>query len=149
MDERIVVGVDGSESSRGALRWAARQAKLTGASLEVVIAWEVPPVYHWSSSSPSGLRVGAESILQEAVTDVLGDDPDVNVIPAVVEGHPVPVLLNAANGASLLVLGSRGHSTFSGILLGSVSGHCVIHATCPVTVVREGVQQDGGDPILR
>jgi len=92
MDERIVVGVDGSESSRRALRWAARQAKFTGASLEVVIAWEVPPDYRFDASSPHDLRLGAESILQSAVADVLGDDPDVDVKPSVVEGHPVPVL---------------------------------------------------------
>jgi len=148
MDERIVVGVDGSESSRHALRWAARQAKFTGASLEVVIAWEVPPDYRFDASSPHDLRLGAESILQSAVADVLGDDPDVDVKPSVVEGHPVPVLLNAAKGASLLVVGSRGHSAFTGILLGSVSNHCVTHATCPVTVVRDDDQQEGGDPSL-
>jgi nucleotide-binding universal stress UspA family protein len=148
MDEKIVVGVDGSESSRRALQWAARQAKVTGASLEVVIAWEVPPTYRWNVSSPRDLRVGAESILEAAVADVVGEEPDVDVKPAVVEGHPVPVLLNAAQGASLLVVGSRGHGTYAGILLGSVSIHCVTLATCPVTVVRDGGQQDGGDPRL-
>ncbi len=149
MEKRIVVGVDGSESSRRALRWAARQAKFTGASLEVVIAWEVPTSYRWNASSPHDLRVHAESILQSAVADVLGDDPDVDVKPSVVEGQPVPVLLSAAKGASLLVVGSRGHGAFTGILLGSVSNHCVTHATCPVTVVRDDGQQEGGDPSLR
>ena len=137
MNEKIVVGVDGSESSRSAVRWAARQAKVTDASLEVVIAWEVPPDYGFDVSSPHDLKVGAESILQETVADVLGDDPDVDVKPSVVEGHPVPVLLNAAKGASLLVVGSRGHGAFTGILLGSMSNHCVTHPTCPVTVVRD------------
>jgi nucleotide-binding universal stress UspA family protein len=61
------------------------------------------------SRHPTTPKVGAESILQETVADVLGDDPDVDVKPSVVEGHPVPVLLNAAKGASLLVVGSRGH----------------------------------------
>ena len=98
---------------------------------------------------PTDLRVHAETILQSAVADVLGDDPDVDVKPSVVEGHPVPVLLNAAKGASLLVVGSRGHGVFTGILLGSVSTHCVTHATCPVTVVRDDSQQEGGDPSLR
>jgi nucleotide-binding universal stress UspA family protein len=140
MGERIVVGVDGSEPSRHALRWAARQATFTGASLESVIAWEVSPNYGRDVSSPADLRLGAESILQLAVDDVLGDDPDVDVKLAVVEGHPVPVLLNAAKGASLLVVGSRGHGAYTGILLGSVSIHCVTHAICPVTVVRGGVR---------
>ncbi len=148
MDQRIVVGVDGSESSRRALRWAARQAEFTGASLEVVIVWEVPPDYRFDVSSPHDLQVGAESILQSAVADVLGDDPDVDVKPSVVEGNPVPVLLNAAKGTSLLVVGNRGHGTFTGILLGSVSKHCVNHATCPVTVVRDDGEQEGGHPSL-
>ncbi len=137
MDERIVVGVDGSMSSRHALRWAAHQAKLTGASLEVVMAWEVPPDYRFDVTSPHDLRLGAETILEEAAADVLGADPGVDVRTSVVEGHPVPVLLNAAKGASHLVVGSRGHGAFAGILLGSVSNHCVTHATCPVTVVRD------------
>src|SRR3974390_1211199 len=143
MNERIVVGVDGSESSRRALRWAARQAEFTGASLEVVIAWEVPPVYRWSSSSPRDLREGAEAILQEEVTAVLGDDLSIDVKASVVEGHPVPVLLSATKEASPLVLGNRGHSKYAGILLGSVSSHCVTQATCPVTVVRDGDPQRG------
>ena len=98
MDERIVVGVDGSESSRRALGWATRQAKLTGALLDVVMAWEVPPAYRFDVSSPHDLRLGAETILQEVVADVVGDAPGVDVRPSVVEGHPVPVLLNAAQG---------------------------------------------------
>lgn len=137
MTKRIVVGVDGSESSRQALDWAARQATFTGATLEAVIAWEVPPDYRFDLSSPHDLGLGAESILQTAVADILGADPAVPVRPTVVEGHPVPVLLHAAEGALLLVVGSRGHSAFTGILLGSVSIHCVTHATCPVTVVRD------------
>ena len=149
MDERIVVGVDGSASSRRALGWATRQAKLTGALLDVVMAWEVPPTYRFDASSPHDLRLGAETILQEVVADVVGDAPGVDVRPSVVEGHPVPVLLNAAQGSSLLVVGSRGHGAFTGMLLGSVSHHCVTHATCPVTVVRDDRQQESDDPSQR
>jgi nucleotide-binding universal stress UspA family protein len=100
----------------------------------------VPPDYGFDVSSPDDLKAGAEFILQSAVVDVLGGDPDVEVKPSVVEGHPVPALLNAAKEASLLVVGSRGHGAFTGILLGSVSQHCVTHATCPVTVVRDESQ---------
>lgn len=101
-----------------------RQAKFTGALPEVVIAWEVPPVYRFDVSSPHDLRLDAESILQSAVADVLGDDPDVGVELTVVEGHPVPGAADAAKGASHLVVGCRGHGTCTGILLGSVSTHC-------------------------
>jgi hypothetical protein len=69
MDDGMVVGVDGSESSRRALGWAASQAKFTDASLEVVIAWEVPPDYRFDVSSPHDLRLGAESILQRSMSD--------------------------------------------------------------------------------
>ena len=72
MDERIVVGVDGTESSRRALGWAARLAKLTGSSLDVVIAWEVPANYRFDVSSPHDIQLGAETILQKVVADVLG-----------------------------------------------------------------------------
>lgn len=143
--ERIVVGVDGSPSSCQALRWAARQAKLTGASLEVVTSWELPTSYGWMPPYPSDFDPAGEAKrnLQATVAEVLGDDPGVDIEHTVAEGHPAPVLLAAAKGASMLVVGSRGHGGFTGMLLGSVSDHCVSHAPCPVTVVRD-VGDDGG-----
>jgi nucleotide-binding universal stress UspA family protein len=62
--------------------------------------------------------------------------PDITIRPVVVEGHPAPVLVEAAKGADLLVVGSRGHGEFSGMLLGSVSQHCTHHVSCPITIVR-------------
>jgi nucleotide-binding universal stress UspA family protein len=144
--EKIVVGVDGSESSRQALRWAARHAKLSGASLEVVTCWETPPNYRWDVSAHFDPGGDAEHSLQATVAEVLGEDPGITIKLTVVEGHPVPVLLDAAQGAPLLVVGSRGHGAFTGMLLGSVSHHCVGHAPCPVTVVRDVDDHDGGDP---
>ena len=137
--ERIVVGVDGSPSSCQALRWAARQAKLTGASLEVVTSWELPTSYGWMPPYPSEFDpVGeAKRNLQATVAEVLGDDPGIDVTITAVEGHPAPVLIDAARGASLLVIGSRGHGALAGMFIGSVSNHCVSHAPCPVTVVRD------------
>ena len=150
MDEgggRIVVGVDGSPSSHRALRWATQRAKLTGASLEVVTCWEFPVTYNWSPPyRPIGVDLArdAHGKLQRTVAEALGDDPGVDIKLTVVDGHAAPVLLDAAKGASLLVVGSRGHGAFTGMLLGSVSDHCVRHASCPVIVVRGAGDKESG-----
>ncbi len=134
----IVVGVDGSDPSRRALRWAADQAKLTGAELKVVTTWEYPPRSDGlrpirRTSTPTRMPRKA---LRETVDAVLGADPAVVVHLKVTEGHPAFVLTEAARGAALLVVGSRGHGAFAGMLLGSVSEYCAAHAPCPVVVVR-------------
>ena len=139
---RIVAGVDGSDSSVSALRWAIRQAGLTGAAVDAVIAWHYPDLaaagYGMASvayETPDDFREGAEKIVADAISSV---DPasDVAVSARVAQGHAAQVLLDASAGASLLVVGSRGHGGFAEALLGSVSQHCVQHALCPVVVVR-------------
>jgi len=137
---KIVVGVDGSPASCCALQWAVEHARLTGASLKVIACWEFPITYGWEvPARPLGVRLAnrAKRTLEAAVASVLGDDPDVEIELAVVDGHPAHVLLDAARDASLLVVGSRGHGAFTGMLLGSVSRRCVHHAPCPVIVVRD------------
>ncbi len=133
----MVVGVDGSEPSLAALRWAARQAELTGAELKAVISWELPSAAYWVPF-PEGLdlEASARKTLASALEETLGPDPAVPVTQVVAQGHPAPVLIDEAAGADLLVVGSRGHGEFAGMLLGSVSEHCVAHAHCPVVVVR-------------
>ena len=135
---RIVVGVDGSESSRHALRWATRQAQFTGARLEVVITWELPTSYGWVPPYPEGFNPAedAQKAVDEEVAIALKDYPDVEVQTTVVEGHPAPTLVQASKDAELLVLGSRGHGEFVGMLIGSVSEHLVSTAHCPVLVWR-------------
>jgi nucleotide-binding universal stress UspA family protein len=147
-DPRIVVGVDGSPSSCQALRWAARQAKLIGASLEVIACWEFPTAFGWVPQYPADFDPSGDSrrALEDTVAEVLGKDPGVEIAIEVVEGHAAPVLVDAARGASLLVVGSRGHGGFTGMLLGSVSEHCVSHAPCPVTVVRDLRERHDGGP---
>jgi nucleotide-binding universal stress UspA family protein len=138
-DGRIVVGVDGSEASRDALTWAARQAALTGASLQVIMTWHVPTAaYGAQIPMPSDYDFIADSEreLGTVVSEVLGPQPGIGVSMVVMEGHPANRLIEASVGAELLVVGSRGHGAFSGMLLGSVSEHCVAHASCPVVVVR-------------
>ncbi len=139
-DKRIVVGVDGSRSSMKALRWAIRQAKLTGAEVEAVTAWSYPSGYGWAPFSEAAVDFEGDAgkILVEALAEVSGTAPDVVVEPLVVQGHAADVLIRAAKGADLLVVGSRGHGGFTGMLLGSVSQQCVQHAPCPVLVLRDG-----------
>jgi nucleotide-binding universal stress UspA family protein len=141
--ERIVVGVDGSESSQDALRWAIAEARLRNAALEVVMTWEYPPLF---AASAHGVFLPPESDLAGAahatVAKLLADagltgDDEIEVTETVVSGSAAPTLIDASKNANLLVVGSRGHGAFSGMLLGSVSQHCVSHASCPVVVVRD------------
>ena len=136
---RIVVGIDGSEASRAALGWAAGQADRTGAVLEVVTTWSWPTTYGWAVPYPTGFDPveSAQKVLDESVSGLKDAHPGLEILTRVVEGHPSPVLIEASKGASLLVVGSRGHGEFAGMLLGSVSEHCATHAQCPVLIYRE------------
>ena len=141
---RIVVGVDGSECSKSALAWALAQARLTGAQVEAVSAWQEPAMYGFSYAAAPGTFEG-ESIstlmgktLRETIDEVAGrGGAPVEVVTSVVQGPAAQVLLEIALGTQLLVVGSRGHGAFSGMLLGSVSQHCVQHAPCPVAVIPQ------------
>jgi nucleotide-binding universal stress UspA family protein len=138
---RIVVGVDGSPISKMALRWAINQARLTGATVDAVIAWQYPEAMHgnaWTAMlvDEPGFETLAEKELTEAISETAEPDPDVVINPVVVEGWPAEVLLHAAEGADLLVVGSRGRGGFASALLGSVSQNCAHHATCPLLIIR-------------
>jgi nucleotide-binding universal stress UspA family protein len=144
-EPRIVVGVDGSPSSKAALRWAIRQAELTGGSVDAVTAWRYPATYGMAPVSEQviDLEGNAKGILTEALAEVSTLAPRVIVRPRVTEGHAADVLLRAAREADLLVVGSRGHGGFTSALLGSVSLYCVIHARCPVLVLRDQYEETG------
>jgi nucleotide-binding universal stress UspA family protein len=139
-ERRIVVGVDGSDSSKAALRWAIRQAKLTGESVDAVTAWHYPAAYGWAPGADDAvdLETSAKNVLAEAFAEVSALEPEVRVRPVVAEGLAAEVLLRTARGADLLVVGSRGHGGLASALLGSVSLYCVLHAHCPVLVLRDG-----------
>jgi nucleotide-binding universal stress UspA family protein len=139
-DRRIVVGLDGSQSSIAALEWAATQAALTGAGLEVLMTWEWPTSYGMALAVPSEYDPTHESekLLGDLLKPIREAHPGVSIESSVVEGHPAPVLVEASRGSYLLVVGSRGHGEFAGMLLGSVSEHCVTNAHCPVLVMRDG-----------
>ena len=137
-DRRIVVGVDGSPSSMAALRWAVLQAELTGCAVEAVTAWRLPSRYGFAAVTDraTDFEGDARKVLADALNEVSSVEPDVIIRSSVVEGHPAEVLVRAARGADMLVVGSRGHGGFAGALLGSVSQYCVHHAPCPVLVIR-------------
>jgi nucleotide-binding universal stress UspA family protein len=138
---RIVAGVDGSPSSVMALRWAVRQAELTGGTVDAVISWEFPIAAGGMGWAPTSGIDGtdyselAAKALSAAVAEV-SPPPGVTVRQVVVEGNAAQVLLDAAATADLLVMGNRGHGGFADALIGSVSIRCLHHATCPVVVVR-------------
>lgn len=137
---RIVVGADGSEGGQAALRWALEEAELRGATVDAVLSLRVMPMM----ASPAvalmpdreeELALGRQ-LLDQTVADAASRRPSVRVNQIVTEGGAARALLEVAEGADLLVVGSRGRGGFTGLLLGSVSQQCVHHATCPVVVVR-------------
>ena len=146
MAGRIVVGVDGSDHSTAALRWAAEEAKLRSATLEVVHAWTFVPV---TTPADSGLvpmawtdnvellditRQSAENATAAQVEEILG--PDHGATVSVVEGGSDEALLAAAQDADLLVVGNRGRGNIAAALLGSTSAKVADASPCPVVVVR-------------
>lgn len=132
---RIVVGVDGSRGSKEALRWAIAQAGLTGQPVAAVISWDYPVTYGGRWDVPDW-DDNCAAVLQRTVDDVLPAGSTVTVTRTIARGHAAEVLLDAAADAALLVVGSRGHGGFTGLLLGSVSQHVASHAPCPVVVVH-------------
>ena len=151
----IVVGVDGSPGSLAALRFALVEARLRGASVAIVHAWLVPLVNGLPGPVLAGVpveygmpidelreavRESAEQSLGDALRELAEEAEGVEVEWQAVEGPPAKTLFEAAAGADLLVVGSRGHGGFKGLLLGSVSQQCAHHAPCPVVIVpsRDG-----------
>lgn len=134
----VVVGVDGSPGSSAALAWAAHEAKLRGAVLRVVHGWSIPamvyPVY-MTAEAFEGLPAQARQRVEAQITEVLGPRPTITVESVVDEGRPAEVVLQAAKGADMVVVGSRGRGGFAGLLLGSVSSQVAHHAPCPVVIV--------------
>ena len=137
----IVVGVDGSENSLDALRWGAREAAAHNCTLHAVSTFSTPIMstgYELAVVDPDDLKAAAEAALGAAVDQVRSEGllEGVTVDTAALEGHAGERLISVSEGAEQLVVGSRGHGGFMGLLLGSVTTYVVNHATCPVTVVR-------------
>jgi len=136
----IVVGVDGSDGSIGALRFAREEARIRGVEIKVVNAWHIPPGIYGSGWTATQVdldeyRKLAEKALAASVEEAGIADSGVEVTTILREGHAADVLCDEATSADLLVVGSRGLGGFRGLLLGSVSQQVVQHAPCPVVVV--------------
>jgi nucleotide-binding universal stress UspA family protein len=134
----IVVGVDGSSGSQKALDFALAEGALRGAEVRAVCTWDYPPTYNAGFVIPfEGLEDGAGAILADAVA--LATENRSGTTPPVTStvryGHASEALVDEAKDASMLVVGSRGHGGFVGMLIGSISQGCVTHAPCPVVVV--------------
>jgi nucleotide-binding universal stress UspA family protein len=141
--ELVVVGVDGSAESVAALAWAARHASAAGARVQALMAWHYPgavggpPMEHAPETVRHQTEEQIRATLDKAVAQACpGQQPGVET--SIGYGHPAKVLIDASTEADLLVVGSHGHGSWTGMLVGSVSIHCVTGAFCPVVVVRGG-----------
>jgi nucleotide-binding universal stress UspA family protein len=135
----ILVGVDGSRGSRVALSWAAAEAAVHGADLIVLRVWEhpvPPPVGSVPAGDVADMSQPAAEDLLQVIKEELGEDPPISAQARVKHGRPAEVLIEESAGVDLLVVGTRGHGGFAGLVLGSVSQHVAAYAQCPVTVVR-------------
>ncbi|MEV7599821.1 universal stress protein [Kitasatospora sp. NPDC089797] len=137
MTSTVVAGIDGSAASTAAARWAAEEAVRRGASLRLVHAWPWLTDGVSSFAEPDDLPAAAQRTLAEAADGIRADHPDLAVQTDAVLDAPVDGLVAAAADADLLVLGSRGHGGFAGLLLGSVSMAVAGRSPVPVVVVRE------------
>jgi nucleotide-binding universal stress UspA family protein len=140
----IVVGVDSSEGAKAALRFALEEAKLRGSTLRIVHTWQfgyigVSGIAGFSPVAGADLgelRRAAEVALDAVLHEAAPDTEGVVIERRVSEGAPATVLVHESRQADLLVVGSRGHGGFTGLLLGSVSQQCAHHAACPVVIVH-------------
>ncbi len=140
----VVVGVDGSEGAKAALRFALEEARLRQATLRVVHTWHFGGIglSGIEGFTPAGagdlsdLRRAAEVALDAILHEVAPQPDGVTIERHVVEGAAATVLIDASRDADLLVVGSRGHGGFTGLLLGSVGQQCAHHAACPVVIVH-------------
>jgi len=154
-NELIVVGVDGAEGSRLALRWAVTEAHRTGGAVEAVTAW------YWQGgvdgamlavTNPLEQQQHAERISAREVDALVAEfGSGIPIARRVVEGVPVRVLLEASRHARMLVLGSHGHGRLHHAVLGSVSDECARQARCPVVIIpvpQTEKVEEAAEPVL-
>lgn len=137
---RIVVGVDGSPASLAALRWATTEAVLRDVTVTAVHAWHYPYVgdiagMAWYVPIQQGLEEEAHAVVERAITAAAPPTEQARIDKVVVQGGAGTALVDAAKGAELLVVGSRGRGGFAGLMLGSVSQQCLHNAPCPIVII--------------
>lgn len=152
-DNRIVVGVDGSDSSRTALRWALEFGERSHIPVVAMTVWRYPADFPYGMTPPSSPEVwhpdaDAARVLDDTIRAVTGEHRSPALLAVTCEGHPAEVLVRESASAQLLVVGSRGHGRLTGRLLGSVGASCAEHAHCPVAIIRghQGGAADAAAP---
>src|SRR4051812_36161865 len=148
----IVVGADHSEGAKAALRFALEEAKLRRATLRVVHAWQYAVIgatgfegaYPAIGGDIKMLREAAASDLEATLRESIPETGAVDVERRVVEDRPAAALVEESRDADLVVVGSRGHGGFAGLLLGSVGQQVAHHASCPVVIVQQRHEQEAG-----
>ncbi len=140
----VVVGTDGSDQSLQAVEWAATEAALHGAALRIVSVPALLPRMSWRQRPQGTPDTVADMIVrshEHALAWAAGRaaelEPGLAVETALLPGRPAPALAEAAAGAKMLAVGSRGQGGFAALLLGSVSRYVATRVDCPVAVVRE------------
>ena len=141
---RYIVGVDGSEASVEALRWAVDEARAHGVpGVHAVMVWALPYAGLATSMVPEPYGLPDSALIEQEARqrlassiEALGDTSPVEVRGELLQGQPAGVLRELSHDADLIVVGSRGHGGFAALMLGSVSAQVVRHAHCSVVVIR-------------
>lgn len=134
--EQIIVGIDGSANARAALRWSISHAR-TGDTIRLLHAWSASPAIVDAGLARADDGTAAQALLRHEASRAhnLGPSPGVEITTSAVQGDPRVALIEAAREADLLVIGARGHSGISGLLMGSACSYLTRHAPCPTVVV--------------
>ena len=137
---KIVVGVDGSEASLKAVIWATHEAKLRDSEIEIIHSWSMPFVVDPMAMMPMMFPIeemvaDANKIVAAAAAKVISIDSKIRVVSRIERGSASEHLITASKSADLVVVGSRGHGGFAGLLLGSVAQQVANHASCPAVIV--------------
>lgn len=135
----IVVGIDGSEHSKSALRWAAKLAPLLNCTIFAVSIWQYPLMvgvegmvtYEWEPDKE------AQRVLDTTIDQVFGSHVPDGLSREIKQGNTTTELSELSKNATMLIVGKRGLGGFIGLLMGSVSRSVVEHAKCPVLVLHE------------
>lgn len=136
--QKILVGIDGSENSLRALRWALDEARTRGDVVELVHAWHFPYVADPTGMIPfptGALEECGEAIIADALRSVTTEAEGVTVTTRIAQGTGASPLIEASHDADLVVIGRRGHGGFLTLVMGSVAQQVAAHAHCPVVVV--------------
>lgn len=148
MENKIVVGVDGSAASGTAVRWAAQEAGRRHLGLHIVHGFRATELYYGGGLAiPSklidSLREAGEQVLKDAERTARGVVEDLSIYTEMPTEPPVPLLIDLSREARMIVVGHSGRSAFTGMLVGATAAMVASHAHCPAVVVR--MREDSGD----